>query len=152
LLKANDEAILKQVKAAFRLLADSGIGTDRNTGNGQFEVTFSEIELNLPKTGNYDLSLSLYCPTELEIANCIHKSFYGLTKRGGYISNPEQEIHLTIRKRSIYMFTEGSMFPTKSENRIGKIEDLKPSFAGLNHPIWRDGRAFFVPLNYKEDF
>ncbi len=147
LLEAEEEEIKDKVKSAMYLLQDSGIGTDRNTGNGQFEVAFGELSMNLPEQGDFDLSLSLYCPREEEIQNLLSESFYGLTKRGGYISSPASLEHLTIRKKSIYMFTEGSVFPTLSAtSREGKLVDLKPAFGTLQHPIWRDGRPVFVPM------
>lgn len=146
--------VVEQVKAAIRLLGDSGVGTDRNSGNGQFETEIIEnFELEIPESGDYQLSLSLYCPQEEEIRNdAIQNSFYGLTKRGGYISSPKNNDHLTIRKRSIYMFTEGSLFPYQP-NRKGKLVDLKPQNDALkskniavDHPVWRDGQPIFVPM------
>jgi CRISPR-associated protein Csm4 len=155
-LVETDDETFKKVKSAMQLLADNGIGTDRNTGNGQFEVAFDTMDLEVPDDGNYDLSLSLYCPEKKEIGQ-LDESFYGLTKRGGYISSPQNEENLSIRKRSIYMFTEGSVFP-KMENdevRKGKIVDLKPNDEKLakkniyiNHPIWRDGQPIFIPMKY----
>lgn len=138
-----------QVIAAMKLLADNGIGTDRNTGNGQFEWGEDRMVLEAPEDGkaSYQLNLSLYCPEKEEIKDDIMQSFYGLIKRGGYISSPGMSEHQTIRKRSVYMFTEGSLFPYR-EGRKGKIEDLKPSFATLDHPIWRDGQPIFIPFNY----
>ena len=92
-----------------------------------------------------------------EIENEIDKCYYQLTKRGGYISSPQQEIHLSIRKRSIYMFTEGSIFPY-DENRTGKLVNLNPNSEVLEakqitikHPIWRDGQAIFVPMKLEEN-
>jgi CRISPR-associated protein Csm4 len=151
-----DDATFEKIKAAVKLLADNGIGTDRNGGNGQFDVVFDTMELDIPDDGNFDLSLSLYCPLREEIQQ-IDKSFYGLTKRGGYISSPQNEENLSIRKRSIHMFTEGSLFP-KMKGRIGKVVDLKPDEKELaakniyiNHPIWRDGQPIFIPMKYNID-
>lgn len=144
-----EENVKEMVLAAMKLLADTGIGTDRNIGNGQFEVAYDEMHLDVPtpEKANYQLNLSLYCPEESEVKDSIMQSFYGLTKRGGYISSPSKPEHQTIRKRSVFMFTEGSLFPYR-EGRRGKIEDLKPKFATLDHPIWRDGQPIFIPFNY----
>lgn len=142
---------LKQIKAALKLLADNGIGTDRNTGNGQFDIDDSKsIELEFSADATHDLCLSLYCPEEVEIKEKLHNSYYELIKRGGYISSPQKEEHLTIRKRSIHFFTAGSVFP-KIEKRKGKVVNLRPeNITGLEHPIWRDGQAIFVPIKYKD--
>ena len=51
------------------------------------------------------------------------------------------------------MFTEGSLF-YGNKDRQGKIVDLRPDNKLLkgneiNHPIWRDGRALFIPFKYE---
>ncbi len=145
LLDADNEEINSMVMSAMRLLADNGIGTDRNTGNGQFELELDQISLQVPENGDYQINLSLYCPEKEEIEQQFCESYYGLTKRGGYISSPAKEKHQTIRKRSIYMFTEGSLFP-KHKGRKGKIVDLKPKFKELTQSVWRDGQAIFLPF------
>jgi CRISPR-associated protein Csm4 len=106
---------------------------------------FDQIELSTPTEAEYEVSLSLYCPDPYEISQkVLDRSFYSLVKRGGYISNPAREVHQTLRKKSIYMFGEGSLFP-HSQNRKGKIVDLKPDYIGFDHPVWRDGQAIFLP-------
>lgn len=152
LLEAEDKA-RTQVLAAMRLLADSGIGTDRNNGNGQFEVAETKMTLETSSTGNYQLNLSLYWPEQGEIEPYVQDSYYGLIKRGGYISSPENPEHLTIRKRSVYMFTEGSVFPFL-EGRKGRVDDLAPDNSKLpgtklGHKIWRDGQPLFLPFNFQ---
>jgi CRISPR-associated protein Csm4 len=148
LLKTDDDSIFKKIEAALKLLADNGIGTDRNNGNGQFDIdTKSTMDLEFPADATHDLSLSLYCPKKEEIEGKLNDSYYELIKRGGYISSPKNETHLTVRKRSIHFFTAGSVFP-KVEKRKGKIVNLKPKYDGLEHPIWRDGQAIFVPIKH----
>lgn len=154
LLKYDTIEIKAMVEAAFRLLADSGIGTDRNIGNGQFSIGDDTMELNVPiqKEGGKHMNLSLYCPEKGEIdGEVLGASYYNITKRGGYVSSPKNENHLTVRKRSVYMFKEGSLFPYM-KTRTGKIANLKPKdFKGFDHPVWRDGRAIFIPFNYETD-
>ena len=149
LLDAAGEAKAK-VMAAIKLLADSGIGTDRNTGNGQFNYCERQLSLVCPPSGNYQMNLSLYCPLREEIEQSIDNSYYQLVKRGGYISNPSIPLPRPIRKRSVYMFAEGSLFPYQ-EGRRGKVVDLKPNHPHLHHPVWRDGQPIFIPFNYKPD-
>lgn len=146
-----DTETLKKVEAALRLLGDNGIGTDRNTGNGQFDVDSSQsMNFDAIDDATHDLVLSLYCPEKVEIENQLDKSYYNLVKRGGYISSPQKETNLSIRKRSIHFFTAGSVFP-KIENREGKIVNLQPDFGDLKHPIWRDGRPIILPIKYETD-
>lgn len=146
LVSCNNAETLKLIAAAMRLLADTGIGTDRNNGNGQFSLCEGELNLDVPEDANYELNLSLYLPEKEEIPANLDDTFFGLIKRGGYISSPQNSNHLTIRKRSVYMFKEGSVFPKPDKPRNGKIVDLKPDFATLNHPIYRDGQSIFLPI------
>ena len=147
LVEAEGET-LYMLKAAMRLLADNGIGTDRNVGNGQFEAGFDQIELNVPAQAECEMALSLYCPIREEVGQqALERAYYSLVKRGGYVSSPEREEHQTLRKKSIYMFGEGSLFPSHSD-RKGKIVNLKPDYKGFDHPVWRDGQAIF-PSIYK---
>lgn len=146
ILQTSNDTVKGQVIAALRLMAESGIGTNRNTGYGHFELEVEEMSLTLPEKGTHQLNLSLYWPEKTEIESHLQESYYGLTKRGGYISSPANDQHLTLRKRSVYMFTEGSIFPFLP-GRKGKIADLRPDFDLLKHPIWRDGQPIFVPIN-----
>lgn len=145
-----DDKMLELVSKALKLLGDSGIGTDRSVGNGQFESSQSIMSLHTPENAKHQLSLSLWCPQEEEISESFLKnSSYGLIKRGGYIASPAKMEHLTLRKKSIYMFTEGSIFPN---NKIlkGKVANLKPDIAVVTQDVWRDGLAFMIPINKAE--
>ena len=149
----NDD-VKQWVKAAFKLLEDSGLGTDKTTGGGQFKAIFetSGLELKYPDHPNRQINLSLYHPKKSEITDNAYLS-YKLIRRGGFIASPQNSRHLTIRKRSVYMFQEGSVFPFLG-TRIGNITDLRPDDGKLKqkniprveHPIWRDGQSIFLPI------
>ncbi|MBP6665190.1 MAG: type III-A CRISPR-associated RAMP protein Csm4 [Chitinophagales bacterium] len=152
---------LKSLKACIKLLADNGIGTDRTTGHGQFEfdeqTDVNTISFKLPDNATHQMSLSLYCPQKTEIEE-LDTSYYDLIKRGGYIASPENDNHLSIRKKSVYMFVEGSLFPN-SGSRKGKIVDLMPNKVALQesgqseigHPVWRDGTSIFLPFTHSQN-
>ncbi len=150
--------ILQKLIACLRLLADNGIGTDRTTGQGQFEFDADNdvqpITLSLPDNPTHQMALSLYCPPDNEMdKSALCESYYTLIERGGYIASPANDNHLSLRKKMVYMLGEGSIFPG-GEARKGKIVDLKPDNVALqeigqsevNHPIWRDGTSIFVPI------
>lgn len=144
IIKYNEKCEKEMIINSLKLLSSQGIGTDRNVGNGQFDFTDSKIEIDIPIDSDVVTNLSLYLPTQGEIEQCLnHKCRYSLLKRGGYISNPENMDFLTFRKKSIYMFREGSVFP--NANQTGKIEDLKPDNVDI-HPIYRDGTSVFIPI------
>ena len=139
-----------KVQAAIKLLGDNGIGTDRTVGNGQFEIKDenSNIKITFPENANAKILLSLYCPREEELKiEFLQQSAYLLVKRGGYIASPEDLNFMTYRKKSIYMFAEAAVFPAEMKVR-GKKEDLRPD--GVNHPVWRDGTAFTIPVIKKQ--
>lgn len=151
LLDCKDEETLTKVKSALRLLGDMGIGTDRSIGYGQFTVTYEELPLEVPDDTEYQLNLSLFCPTMDELQNgTLNDASYNLLQRGGWVSQADNPKHQTLRKSSVYMFTEGSVFSTSQELN-GKIVDLRPKYDGFDHPVWRDGTAIFLPIQPREE-
>ncbi len=145
-----DDKTFELVSKTLKLLGDSGIGTDKSVGNGQFESSESLMSLDIPENAKYQLSLSLWCPTREDVDHSFLKnSSYGLIKRGGYIASPAKMEHLTLRKKSIYMFTEGSIFPNDKILK-GKVSNLKPDISIVTQDVWRDGLAFMIPINKAE--
>jgi CRISPR-associated protein Csm4 len=55
-----------------------------------------------------------------------------------------------LRRRTVRMFSEGSVFSTESNSRLyGGLADVKPDkFA--EHEVYRYGYAFAVPLEVGE--
>ena len=148
LLNTDNQEVKGKIKAAFRLLGDNGIGSDKSVGNGQFEMEWIEdFDLSKVENATHCLSLSLYLPGEKEINSIdLDKSAYSLIKRGGYIANPNDFNNSVLRKKSIYMFSEGAVFSQNADLQ-GNIADLNPTNRPLQHEIWRDGKALF--LDYK---
>lgn len=142
---------------AMDVLKDEGIGTDRNVGNGYFSYLTDNIQIDLPVKGNA-MALSMFCPENREQLNEMLPHInskdistdvsYDFLKRGGWITTTGYN---TYRKNSIYMFTEGSVFGKKIEQVTisGKIADLTPKIQQkqLDHKVFRNGRAIFIPVN-----
>lgn len=140
LIKYNDTSIKKEFEAAIRLLADEGIGGDRSSGKGIFHPpVFSEIEISIPQNADGTISLSLYYPGNGEL-NEISEGFYELLERKGYIYSP---YGMSLRRKSIRMFTEGSVFSAKSP-KIGKLVNVTPEIF-THHNIYRYGFIFGLP-------
>lgn len=145
LVQCKEDFLHQKLLPAFRLLGENGLGSYKTTGNGQFEPVLEKpTALRVPQNSDYLLNLSLYCPSQQEAENHLqlNKSSYQLLKRGGYIANPEDTSKMSWRKKSVYMFQEGSVF--KGNHLKGKLADLKPD--GLPHPIYREGRPVFIPV------
>lgn len=155
IVRAKDAALLDRLEWVARLLGENGIGLQRGLGNGCFEVKRGRLELNLPDNANASVSLSLYRPIEGEINTpMLESGFYDFMQRGGWIASPEQDEHRSIRKKSVYMFKEGSVFgfqenPAALTLRGEKVDitpDNKKLPFPLKHEIWRDGSGLFLPI------
>nr|NQU94492.1 type III-A CRISPR-associated RAMP protein Csm4 [Bacteroidota bacterium] len=137
------------IKACLRYLSDTGFGTDKSVGNGQFrlpEPIFENIDVELPEDADKQVSLSLYCPAKEEINHSmLDESSYNLEKRGGYMAGSSNDEFRHLRKKQVYMFSCGSVFP--QARLAGKITDIRPEWNTQDmHPVYRDGRGFFLPL------
>jgi CRISPR-associated protein Csm4 len=157
LAQFDNEVIKQKVIAALRFLADEGLGTDKHVGNGLFELEcedFTDFD-DLKIESNHAVSLSLFCPENKEQLEGMlgEQSAFDTMKRGGWIT---EEGYLTYRKKSVYMFTEGSIFKTDDKPK-GKTVDLKPENEYLppekpvTHPIYRVGRSLFLPIKLPQE-
>ena len=162
LVRYDSDESEQHVRAAIGLLEDFGLGTDRAVGNGQFRASFGHIDLDVPQTGPYATNLSLFCPEshdQLQTLMTITDSNttapdpavrFELLRRGGWLSEP----YNTLRKRSVQMFRAGSLLrlpDAKPFSTAGKLVNLMPldddKKPMLPHPVWRDGRALWLPVN-----
>lgn len=137
---------------AIALLQSEGIGTDRNVGNGYFEYETKEVEITMPEESDCSITLSSYIPESKEQLSEMlgsEKIAYDFQRRGGWITTPP---HNTLRKKYVYAFTAGSVFASKCNGieQKGLVGvDLKPTInwsQKVGHPIWRCGRALFLPI------
>jgi CRISPR type III-A-associated RAMP protein Csm4 len=147
MLEVDDNAFFNKLEAGLRILGDSGFGTDKSVGNGQFQQSISEISLNVPDKPEGKMLISLFCPPQEAIqTEYLKKSAFLTEKRSGYIVSAQNIRFRHFRRKSIYMFAEGSIFPASMPD-VGKVVDLKPETLEQMHPVWRDGTAIFLPFN-----
>lgn len=141
LAEGNTELIDK----GMALLQHEGIGTDRNVGNGAFEYEKAEISIEIPKDCNYAVSLSVFIPEssgQLQSMLSGERIGYELSRRGGWITSSQFS---NLRKNAISAFSAGSVFSLPDAPcHKGAIVDLAPD--AVTHPIWRSGRAMFIPI------
>lgn len=137
------------LESALKLLQTEGIGTDRNVGNGYFEYEPTTVELDIPNGSEYALALSSFVPESKEQLQALLDSdniAYDFQRRGGWITTPPNN---TLRKNVIYAFTAASVFKHQCDGveTLGQVGiDLKPDLQMVEHPIWRCGRALFLPI------
>jgi len=144
---STDSDTEKLIDKLLGFLGSTGFGTDKSVGNGQFEYEFSEIDLQVPEGSPKSMLLSLACPLREELSvDILEKSTYQLVNRGGFIAGTSENQFRHLRKKSLYMFTEGSVLGLPEMK--GKIENVRPAWNdSLLHPVYRDGRAFCLPVN-----
>lgn len=149
------EGEFPQLESLFKLLADNGVGLQRGLGNGRFQYEYIKagLTLQVPSNAAAWVGLSLYRPEANEIEKIqLDQSHYQLVKRGGWISSPANAMHMSLRKKSVLMFSEGSVLafgdaPSASIMVRGKMEDLRPAdWKGFPHEVWRDGMGIFLPM------
>ncbi len=141
-----DEA-QKRFEIGLNLLADEGIGTDRNIGHGKFTYT-KLLNTTVPNIASRNQKLSMilgmYCPEdESDFLKKINQPNVGfdIEKRGGWLSEPYQ----SWRKKSVYMLRPGGVLPANTTHATevsGKVVDLKPD--SISHPVWRSGKTLFL--------
>ncbi len=148
IVDASDD-LFKEINALMRDLGESGIGTDKNVGGGNFCVEPGEIELPTIADANAQLLLSLYTPEEEELDSLhLDNSIYGLQLRGGFLAGSNNPALSHLRKKSIYMFEEGSVF-SSTNNLKGKVVDLTPLWNDpAMHKVFRSGLSFSIPIKY----
>jgi len=133
------------LEAAFRWLADSGIGGERSRGWGRFEIVEArEAELSeivpvavseLPVDTAHWL-LSLYSPAATDVVDW-ERGSYSVVERGGWVENSE--------KKRLRMVEEGSvLFAAGAPS--GAAPDVAPE--GAPHPAFRFGYAVSLAIPY----
>lgn len=149
-----EEPVLNELEELFVMLGENGLGTDKNIGGGKFEVERidSFLEIADVADANSSMLLSMYIPTEEELGKLnLANSRYDLIHRGGYMAGSDECDFRHLRKKTIYMFSSGSIFST-TEKLTGKVVDLKPIWNDERmHPVYRSGKPFVVPIKLTDN-
>ncbi len=153
---------VEPVRAALRLLADTGLGGERARGWGRFqqpeflEGTLPDLVLGpgpadppvpdeapQPATEAAYWLLSLFSPAEKDTVDW-GRGCYSLLARGGRVQSPSA--HGRLKKVS-RMVAEGSVIFSGIPPG-GEALDVAPD--GASHPVYRAGFALAVPISSKE--
>lgn len=160
-----DDLFKEKFNLGLKALSQSGLGGERNFGNGRFEVgngngVLCEIETDGSNLGflfemtssKYRCLFSLALPTKAEVDTIKgigneKIAQYDITLRKGWTFS---SLNLyQMKRQTVSMFSEGSVF----ENNvfpIGKIENVAPLDEKNNedypHPVFRFGKSFSVSL------
>jgi CRISPR type III-A-associated RAMP protein Csm4 len=128
-----------RVKAALRLLADSGFGGERSRGWGRAAEPEFRDAASLFAGGHEGAwwLLSLYTPHQDDAIDWARGDYSTLTRAGWTDSAAG-----SLRKKQIRMIEEGSVLMAPSLR--GRAVDVAPE--GFAHPAWRAGFALAVPV------
>jgi len=134
------------VKAAFRLLADSGMGGERSRGWGRSETPkFTDGELpELVYTAKPEVEtawwmLSLFSPAADDAVEW-QRGDYSMITRGGRVESPQSS---GDEKQLLRMVEEGSVLFSASAPK-GAARNVAP--AEFPHPVYRAGFALAIPI------
>jgi CRISPR type III-A-associated RAMP protein Csm4 len=138
-LVAAPENWAEPIKAAFRWLADSGFGGERNRGWGRSEFpVFSDVTgLLATETESQEYwLLSPYSPAPTdEVA--WDRGSYTVISRGGWVANHSNP------KKQVRLITEGSVL-SSPKALLGGAPNVAPE--GFPHPVYRAGFAYAIAL------
>lgn len=148
-----------KLEAVLHLFRHLGMGADRSTGKGFFDMEIRE-DFTFPTVSgaNAMLNLSLFHPKsdELEELDKLGKQEinanlfqYDITLREGFVSTDTA----FLRKNPHRYFKEGSVLPLLSlqQNRyLGKVIKQQFSEKKPAHDVFDNGFGFMVPLKWPE--
>jgi len=141
LFHCDQDALLQQLKAALRLVADEGIGGDRSCGHGLFaQPEFAVMDLATPDQTDGSYLLSVFYPSKEDPVADFANGFYDLVERKGYIYSPMGK---SLRRSSVRMVAEGAILPGGDWH--GDVVDLQPQNLPFPHPVYRYGKYWGIP-------
>ena len=134
------------VRAAFRLLADSGMGGERSRGWGRSETPqFTEgtlpelVYMVKPEVETAWWLLSLFSPAADDVVEW-QRGDYSTITRGGRVESP---LAPGGEKQLLRMVQEGSVLFSASQPK-GAARNVAP--ADFPHPVYRAGFALAIPI------
>ena len=149
---STEAALENRLKAALHLLGEEGIGGERSSGAGRFDVLSWEPAPPIWQTviafeSNRHSLISLYWDESVPESLLGEDACYSLVERGGWIASPWSGRQL--RRRKIHMFAEGSVF---TDRPVGQLANVTPpefeTSPGVYrpHPIYRSGIALSLAI------
>lgn len=142
--KFDTEETQTRIETILRVLGDTGIGGERSTGYGSFDLHSEPADPQPEPESDRFITLAPICPRDAdELDRLIQGDNVGYTleERSGWIGSSEGS---GLRRQQVWMFAEGSVLSGNGA-RIGRLVDLKPE--ACPHPVWR--YAYAWPIKYR---
>lgn len=153
LLHLVDGTLEDKLRAALTLLGEEGLGGERSSGAGRFEMTWDDlpddkwqslVNSNIgSNTSPCQSLLSLFWDNTIQ-PDFLHHASYELHQRGGWVGSTGHQ----RRRQVVSMFGEGSVF-TGTVPLAGKLADVTPKGFDTQqqgHNIYRSGIALSLPI------
>lgn len=142
-------ALEHDLRAAIGFLGEEGIGGERSSGAGRFEVVWENLSDEWQQVVKFSGAeqhslISMFWDSSLD-TKLLEKASYELLERGGWITSPSSGRQ--SRRKSVQMFAEGSVFSGIPQ---GQLADVTPD--GFDNPrqgghkIYRSGIALSLPV------
>jgi CRISPR type III-A-associated RAMP protein Csm4 len=141
-----------RIKAAARLLADTGLGGERSKGWGRSEPPvfdqgeFPRVLLDEPGQNGGEKAwwlISLFSPSESDAVDWSRGSYEVMTRTGRL----ESAARWGDLKPATRMVGEGSVVLSQ-EAPVGAARNVAPN--GVPHPVYRSGLALALPVSWYE--
>ncbi len=138
-----DSQLEHDLQAALHLLGEEGIGGERSSGAGRFEIEWLLLPEPWQKVVDFDSGshyslISLFWESPLS-DEFLKNASYEIQERGGWIAESQQ------RRKMVRMFAEGSVFLNKPQ---GRLVDVTPKDFN-RHRVYRSGVSLSLPIQCK---
>lgn len=140
-----NSALENRLYAALELLGEEGLGGERSSGAGRFEIdSWDQLTPNWQevvdfKAQNHYSLISLFWQPSLS-EKFLDGASYEIIERGGWIGSPFSGRQL--RRKKVCMFAEGSVFASQPH---GELVDVTPK-GFSTHAIYRNGIGLSLPI------
>ena len=144
LLCAENPQQMERYLALFSALGYSGIGGERSSGFGRFQMQAEELPAPLADLiqgggSGILMSLSVCLPGDDELEAAVSDAGYMLIRRSGFVAS-ETYAQKPQKKNDLLMFAAGSCFRRPF---CGDIYDVS---VNGSHPVYRYGLPLFISL------
>jgi len=150
--RTTDASFQNKFVSCLRLLGDTGLGSERGGGYGLFQFSHQLESLPSAANANSFLTLTPFCPKDTAELKSLTQgpAAYELITRRGWIGSPKGS---TLRRKTIWMFSEGSVFSSSASQPPGTLVDVTPEMwktgnvaADARHDVFRYGYGFPIGL------
>jgi CRISPR-associated protein Csm4 len=135
----------KEIQATLNFLGEEGLGGERSSGAGRFQVEWLNLTEDWKKViqhqqSNYCL-ISLFWDNSISPELLNETACYEIQERGGWIASSPSGYQK--RRKMVRMFTEGSVF---SADPQGKLANVTPERFKA-HQVYRSGVSLSLPIS-----